>query len=191
MAAGEMRDNTRPLHRPSTTALFIALVCAPLAACDSEEIETTDMLELSDGEFGGDEFRAANYYIPVGTHDVANCDTIAGWVKDGDTTAPTWVTIHRDAAWPNGQEVAVVQANLYRADLDFADKNHGFSIPTPASLKTGLPVRLYIHGINVDANGDWDVNALSPLLSQTGKEICCGDLCDFDSGGDFVDIPQQ
>ncbi|MDC0716582.1 hypothetical protein [Nannocystis bainbridge] len=119
----------------------------------------------------------ANYFVPVGTHETFNCSKIAGWVKDGDTTAPTWVTIHRDAPYPYGEPIATVTADLYRSDLPFGDKNHGFSINTPASLKTGYTETIYIHGINVDANGDWDVTANSPLLSQTGKSICCGVGC--------------
>ncbi|MCY0986795.1 hypothetical protein OV203_06665 [Nannocystis sp. ILAH1] len=120
---------------------------------------------------------AGNYFTPVGTHDTFNCSKIAGWVKDGDTTAPTWVTIDRYAPYPYGEHVATVLADLYRGDLPFTDKYHGFSINTPASLKTGEVETIYIHGINVDANGNWDVNANSPLLSGTGKSVCCGTGC--------------
>lgn len=120
---------------------------------------------------------AANYFVPVGTHESATCNTITGWVKDGDTTASTWVSIRRDAAYPYGQEVATIPADLYRSDLPFADKNHGFSLATPASLKNGSPVTLYVHGINVDVNGNWDVNANSPLLNLTERTFCCGNGC--------------
>ncbi|EDM74046.1 hypothetical protein PPSIR1_16855 [Plesiocystis pacifica SIR-1] len=158
-----------------------------MVACDAEEGEDYEMLQLDEDE-EEQAFRAGNYYVPVGTHDAANCNNIAGWVKDGDTTAATWVSIHRDAPYPNGTEVAVVKADKYRADLPWADKNHGFNISTPNSLKNGQHVTLYVHGINVDANGNWDVNALSPLLNNTGKTICCGQGC-FDGpgdGGDFI-----
>jgi len=130
---------------------------------------------------------AANYFVPVGNHDVASCSTIAGWVKDGDTTAPTWVTIYRDAPYPYGEWVTTVYANLYRGDLPFADKNHGFSISTPQALKTGTTETIYIHGINVDGNGNWDAGANSPLLNNTGKTICCGAGC-FGGGGG-LDLP--
>lgn len=119
---------------------------------------------------------APNYYEPVGTHDQANCNVIEGWVKDGDTTLPTWASI-RTAPYPQGSDITIVYADLVRNDLHWADKAHGFSIPTPASLKDGFPHTIYIHGINVDVNGDWDTSANSPLLSGTGKTICCGE-CD-------------
>ena len=188
-----------------SVATLAACILVPLAfpACDVEEPGdelARDLADEADDEedasaagqrpAGADELAnapdpaaAANYYVPVGTHDAAGCDTIAGWVKDGDTTAPTWATIHRDAPWPYGAEVAVVQANLYRGDLPFADKNHGFSIATPASLKNGSPVTLYVHGINVDVNGNWDVNANSPLINQTGRTFCCGNGCYANGGG--------
>jgi hypothetical protein len=123
-----------------------------------------------------------NYYTPVGYHDTFNCNTVAGWVKDGDSTAPTHVTIHRGAPWPNGLAVTTVLANLYRGDLPFADKNHGFSFATPAAFKTGQPETIYIHGINIDAAGNWDTSANSPLLNPVGRTICCGEACS--SGGD-------
>lgn len=119
----------------------------------------------------------SNYFTPVGSHDSFNCTTTAGWVKDGDTTAPTYVTIYRDAPFPYGEWVATVQANQYRADLPFADKNHGFSIATPAEFKTGSPETMYIHGINIDTDGNWVLGATNPLLNQNGRTHCCGPGC--------------
>jgi len=152
-------------------------------AVDDDEVDGQRPSGAAELTAAPDPSAAANYFVPVGTHDSATCSTIAGWVKDGDTTAPTWVSIRRDGAYPYGQEVATVQANLYRGDLPFADKYHGFSINTPAELKDGSSVTLYIHGINVDANGNWDVNANSPLLNQTGRTICCGNGCYNGPGG--------
>lgn len=131
----------------------------------------------------------ANFYEPVGTLDRADCSRIAGWAKDGDTTSPTWVSI-RTAPWPSGSHVTTVYANKHRADLPFPDKNHGFNIATPASLKNGVNYWIYAHGINVDTNGDWDVNANSPLLSGSGKKICCGVGCFEPPGGDGGPPPE-
>lgn len=147
------------------------------AAEDAGDAEAQGVLPGLPDLTAGSRPSAANYFTPVGTHDTFNCSKIAGWVKDGDTTAPTWVTIHRDAPYPYGAPVATVLADLYRADLPFADKYHGFSINTPAELKTGEVETIYIHGINVDGNGNWDVNANSPLLGGTGKSFCCGTGC--------------
>lgn len=173
-------------------ALACALLLLPVLGCDGEQeledeyldeeyvispdeaeaqIEAADALVL-DAPVSA----AANYYEPIGTLDRADCSKIAGWVKDGDTTAPTWASI-RTAPWPGGSEVATPFANLYRDGLPFADKNHGFSIDTPAWLKDGVTRTIYVHGINVDVNGDWDVGANSPLLNGSGKQICCGAGC--------------
>lgn len=126
---------------------------------------------------------AANYFVPVGTDDLANCNTLEGWVKDGDTTAPTYVTVYRGAPFPYGQWVATAQANLYRSDLPFADKSHGYVINTPAALKTGYAEDVYVHGINIDVAGNWVNGATNPLLDDTGRTICCGQPCNGGGGG--------
>jgi len=122
---------------------------------------------------------AANYFVPTGTHDVANCSVLEGWAKDGDTTAPTWVTIYRGApSGSGGIYVTTAYANAYRSDLPFTDKYHGFSIATPNAFKTGFDEEVYIHAINVDVNGDWGAPGVTnPLLNLTGKTICCGQGC--------------
>ncbi|MCH9681244.1 MAG: hypothetical protein K0V04_07420 [Deltaproteobacteria bacterium] len=187
------------------------MIAVPLAfaltGCDAENDFSEDRTAEYDEEFAAEESEpdfalpyegagsfsiqsaieaASNFFVPVGTLDRADCSTIAGWVKDGDTTAPTWASI-RTAPFPNGVQIAVPLANLYRPGLPFADKNHGFSIATPAWLKDGVTRTIYAHGINVDTNGAWDVNANSPLLNLSGKQLCCGNGCfggpDIDDGG--------
>lgn len=137
---------------------------------DADAEAQIDELDLTSQSAAG----GSNYFVPVGNHEVLNCTTTAGWVKDGDTTAPTFVTLHRGAPYPYGQAVGTYPANLFRGDLPFADKNHGFSFPTPAAFKTGQPETMYIHGINLDAAGNWDTGAFSPLLDPAGRTICCG-----------------
>ena len=117
---------------------------------------------------------AADFFDPVGTHDVGTCTTQAGWAKDGDTTLPIQVHFYKGAPFPYGTYVTAVVANLFRADLPFAVKNHGFSIATPAAYKTGCPEKVYIHAIDADTNGNivWGGNNL--LLNLTGKTVRCG-----------------
>lgn len=172
-----------------TIHLTLGVLALGLAACDvsDEELELLEAeaaLEQEDSPVAGDEislgaepYSGNNYYVPVGTHDLASCSVIEGWVKDGDTTAATWATIHADGPYPYGTPVATATANIYRGDLPFADKNHGFSIATPNWLKDGQWHTIYVHGINVNAAGQWDVNANSPLLNLTGKNICCNGPC--------------
>ena len=169
------------------------LVSLGLPACDVEQPDDALPREIDDDEEEGEEAEgerpagsdeltntndpsaAANYFVPTGTHDLANCSLLTGWAKDGDTTAPTWVTVYRGAAYEDGGVyVTTAYADIYRSDLPFSDKYHGFSIATPAAFKTGLPEEVYIHAINIDVNGDWGAPGVTnPLLNSTGKTICC------------------
>ena len=117
---------------------------------------------------------AGDYFDPVGTHDRADCSKLAGWAKDGDTTLPIQVHFYKGAPFPFGTYVTAVVANLYRGDLPFADKNHGFNINTPAAYKTGCPEKVYIHGIDVDTNGNIVPGGNNKLLNSTGKTVVCG-----------------
>lgn len=124
--------------------------------------------------FAGSALAANDYFDPVGTHDRADCSKLEGWAKDGDTTLPIQVHFYKGAPFPFGTYVTAVVANLYRSDLPFADKNHGFSINTPAAYKTGCPEKVYIHGIDVDANGNNVPGGNNDLLGSTGKTVRCG-----------------
>lgn len=174
--------------------LCSALVFFAVAGCDTEE-EYEEDLAADEADDEDLEFRAGNdYFDPVGTHDVANCSTIAGWAKDGDTTAATQVHVYKDAPFPAGQIVTHAWADLYRGDLPFADKNHGFNIATPAALKTGCPETVYIHAIDLDAGGGFVAGGNNKLLNLTGKTVICGPPppggCGFPGpGDDGPDIP--
>lgn len=171
----------------TSSLLLGAFLSLLVTGCDSAEPDELELLEDEQEFEGPDEIglnleprSGNNYFTPVGTHDAASCNNIAGWVKDGDTTAPTYAHIYRGAPYPYGEYITSVYANLYRGDLPFSDKNHGFSISTPADFKTGWTEQIYIHGINVDASGNPVNGANNPLLSQTGKTICCnpnGTIC--------------
>lgn len=118
---------------------------------------------------------AADFFDPVGTHDLADCSTIAGWAKDGDTTLPVQVHIYKGGPFPSGQIVTHVVADKFRSGLPFADKNHGFSISTPAAFKTGCPEEVWIHAIDVDTNGNIvSSGGNNKLLNLTGKTVLCG-----------------
>lgn len=119
---------------------------------------------------------AADFFDPVGTHDRADCSILAGWAKDGDTTLPIQVHVYRGAPFPSGTFVTAVVANLFRGDLPFADKNHGFRISTPSAFFTGCPEKVYIHAIDVDTNGNPVPGGNNKLLNLTGKTILCGPI---------------
>lgn len=183
----------------STTRWFcgtlgVALALCGTAGCDApEEIDDTLVAEDSDGEEEDDlEFRSGNdYFDPVGNHEVANCSTISGWAKDGDSADATQVHIYKGAPYPYGQIVTHVWADDYRGDLPWVDKNHGFSISTPNAFKTGCPETVYIHALDLDASGNFVPGGNNLLLSNTGKSVTCGPPppggC-YD-GPDLPDIP--
>lgn len=184
----------------NTSMLLIAAFTSLLVtACDEAEPDELELIEDEEGVVAGDEIAldleprsGNNYFTPVGTHDAASCSNIAGWVKDGDTTAATYVHIYRGAPYPDGEYVTSVYANLYRGDLPFSDKNHGFSISTPADFKTGWTEQVFIHGINVDASGVEVNGATDPLLNQTGRTICCnpnGGICNNAFNPEYPDYP--
>ncbi|MEM7157902.1 MAG: hypothetical protein AAF799_33990 [Myxococcota bacterium] len=178
-------------------ALGASLMLFSVAGCDAEEEledltdeEIADQEALDEEEEADDsEFRSSNdYFDPVGNHDVATCSTLAGWAKDGDTTAATQVHIYKGAPYPAGQIVTHVWADRFRGDLPFADKNHGFHIATPNAFKTGCPERVYIHAIDLDASGNFVPGGNNRLLNSTGRTVVCGPPppggCGFGGGDD-------
>jgi hypothetical protein len=110
-------------------------------------------------------------YMAEGTLDVANCNTIAGWARDADTSQPIWVHIYKGAPYPQGTFVTAVEANLFRGDLPFPDKNHGFSISTPNAFKTGQQEKVYVYAIGVGQNGQ--PGGGNPLLNGVPKMVKC------------------
>jgi hypothetical protein len=96
-----------------------------------------------------------------GYHDTATCSLIEGWAWDSTLpNTPISVDIY------DGQALLMtVPANLYRADLVSAGKGngyHGFSVPTPASVKTNSP-----HTITIQVAGT------TRGLRATPKTVTC------------------
>jgi hypothetical protein len=177
-------------HRSNTSWLATLGLCTLFTlGCDPDIDEAELAQDLQDDEDDADKpakhpktvdeivsdvkETLVNYWAPVGYHYGNSCTGLDGWAKDGDTTAPTSVTIYKDQPYPYGTWVADAPANIYRADVPFADKNHGFSIPLPAALKTNTMEYVYISAVNIDSNGNPVVGAARPLLTQSGGEMCC------------------
>jgi len=118
--------------------------------------------------------QAYDFFDPVGTDDRADCTRLGGWTKDGDTTLPIQVAIYKGAPYPSGTLVTYALADKYRGDLPFADKNHGYSIPTPSAFFTGCPERVYVYGLDVYTDGTRVPGGHNTLLNLTGKTIRCG-----------------
>lgn len=103
---------------------------------------------------------------PVGYFDSADCNGFSGWTKDPDTTAA--IDVHFYADGPAGAEAFIggASANIYRGDLPYSDKNHGFSFPTPESLKDGQSHQIYVYALD-------DQGGINPLLTNSPKSIQC------------------
>lgn len=98
-----------------------------------------------------------------GIHEAANCNTISGWAWDGNQpNTPISVDVYFD-----NDNVASIRApaNQFRQDLlnaGIGNGSHGFSFPTPMSLKNGQPhtVRIKFAFTAID-------------LQNTSKSITC------------------
>lgn len=101
---------------------------------------------------------------PIGWLDAATCDTISGWAIDQDTPDSSIdVHIYKDGPFGGGGTFLIsITTDQLRQDInDFfgITGDHGYEIPTPASLIDGLTHTIYAHGIDSGGSGP------NPLLS--------------------------
>jgi hypothetical protein len=117
----------------------------------------------------------------VGFVDVADCNSIAGWAADRNHLG-TAISVR---LYDGNTLLATVPANQPRPDVGtFLKDNglHGFSIPTPAALKSGthtLSVRYESSNINL-GNSPKTLNCTSPTPTPTP-------LPAYEGYHDFVD----
>lgn len=105
-------------------------------------------------------------HFPEGYFDSATCDSFSGWTKDPDTTAPIDVHFYADGPSGTGTFIGGTSANIYRGDLLYSDKNHGFSFPAPESLKDGQTHQIYVYALD-------DQGGTNPLLTNSPQSIQC------------------
>ncbi len=103
---------------------------------------------------------------PVGYFDSAGCSTFVGWTKDPDTTDPIYIHFYADGPAGTGTFVGAALADVYRGDLPYDDKNHGFSFAFPDSLNDGVEHQIYAYAI--DSGG-----GENPLLTDSPKTVQC------------------
>jgi len=113
---------------------------------------------------------------PVGWIDLANsnCTDINGWAIDQDTPS-TSIDVHLyDSPAGSGGGVFIFigsyPTNVLRTDVNTAygiTGNHGYSIPTPLSLKDGLAHNIHVFGINSNGIG------LNSLLFGSPVSLSC------------------
>ncbi len=104
---------------------------------------------------------------PQGFLDGASCEGIGGWVRFPDDANPIAVRFYADGPAGRGRDLGSVVAGLPRPDLPFRDKNHGFSIAIPDSLKDGRSHAIYVYAIDSRTGTE-------TLLEGSPKSIQCG-----------------
>ncbi|MCP3910590.1 MAG: hypothetical protein GY713_06525 [Actinomycetia bacterium] len=110
---------------------------------------------------------------PEGTLDRADCTLFAGWARDPDNTVPLQVRFYKGGpAGGGGTLITTVTADLYRSDLPYADKDHGFSFATPSAFVTGQPETVYAYARDVDSSGGQTGDRWQLVLSP--KTMTCG-----------------
>jgi hypothetical protein len=112
---------------------------------------------------------------PKGFFDYAGCDVFSGWSCDADSySTPLAIHFYADGTASTGSFVgSTVAGNAREAAVGTqcgGYVSHGFSFPTPASLKDGLTHTIYAYAINTPSG-------INPLLTNNGKTIncCAGD----------------
>ncbi len=104
--------------------------------------------------------------LPLGYFDGATCSALWGWSYDPDSSRTSVDVL----VYEGNRAITVAKADKSRSDVNTIMKvsgNHGFSIPTPLSLKDGKPHTLKIHAIDSAARG------ASTVLTSSPRTITC------------------
>ena len=111
---------------------------------------------------------------PLGTIDVANCDTWSGWAFDQDsinTSIKVHVYTGASAGQPGSVFVGEFSADQLRGDVNTKlgiGGNHGFNISVPAPYHS-VNTTIWVYAIGVDSSGNQDgINAFIGSRSYTG-----------------------
>ncbi len=92
-----------------------------------------------------------------GSLDAGNCDIIGGWAWDPDL--PNNSTTIK--VFNNGAFYATYPASDFRSDLP-GNKNHGFTIPTPAGFKDGNSHQIRVYAVDLTGGPDGELTG-SPV----------------------------
>ncbi len=108
---------------------------------------------------------ASTNRMPIGYFDGATCSNLYGWTYDPDSSG-TSIDVH---IYEGSTFITGIKADKPRSDVH--DRlgigiNHGFSIPTPASLKDGRPHTLKVHAIDT-------AGGANPQLTSSPRTITC------------------
>jgi Glycosyl hydrolases family 25 len=108
---------------------------------------------------------------PIGSLDVADGTTVAGWAQDPDVPTQA-IDAHVSFNGPAGSPTAhgvPLHANQARADLcaPLGSCAHGFSMRTPQSLCDGQAHQVHVYGIDSAGGGNPELGAKTLTCSVT------------------------
>ena len=119
---------------------------------------------------------------PVGNVDGADCSILSGWAYDPDTSSQSIdVHVYDGVAGDFSRGITATTANVPRGDVNAAfgiTGNHGFSIATPSSLKTGTSHTLTFYAIDSTGGsnppiGSKTVSCAAPIVCSPGVGAAC------------------
>ena len=105
--------------------------------------------------------------LPTGYFDIADCTRMVGWAFDPNASSSSIVIIVKEGNVSRLRGTA----DLFRGDVNRVMDvvgNHGFYLPTPASLKDGLPHSLKLYAVDNETGAE---SVLGPLAAKT---LTCG-----------------
>ena len=111
--------------------------------------------------------RANNTNKITGYHDGTTCEETWGWVRNESSSKPLNVGFWLDypAESVLAKKIGETKANLFRPDLPFSDKNHGFKWFLPEEFKdTGRTI--YVYTLNSEGKPE-------KLLNFSNKNTTC------------------
>lgn len=108
---------------------------------------------------------------PIGWHDTSTCVASTGWTCDADNYSQSlWVYFYMDGPAGTGTFLGQTLANTTRGAAVAANcggvATHGFSFPTPAVAKDGLPHTIYAYALNIPSGPN-------VLLSGSPLSVTC------------------
>ena len=115
----------------------------------------------------------------VGSLDNADCNTFQGWACDGSNLKqPLAIDFYSDGFAGQGMFVGETTANA-ATNMGVAitcggNANHGFSYPTPASLKDSKPHTIYAYAKNIISPGSNSLMSNKPMVIQCANTLPMG-----------------
>lgn len=107
----------------------------------------------------------------VGELDSASCSAFVGWSYDPDqSSVSNSVSFYADGPMGTGTHLGTIPTSVLRPDVNMNEGvqgDHGFSFPTPSTLKDGQTHQIYAYGLSTADSGLVNILGQAPM-SITG-----------------------